>query len=57
MTGKKLKGWRKANGYTQKSLAEALQIHWVTIAKYEAETNKIPRYIELALQALEAKKK
>ena len=57
MTGKKLKTWRKDNGYTQESLGKALQVHKITVAKWEAGTNPIPHYIELALEALAAKKK
>ena len=56
MKGAKLKAWRKNNGYTQKSLAGALQVHPITIAKWEAATNEIPQVVVLALKALEQKK-
>ncbi len=55
MTGAKFKAWRKSNGYTQESLSKALRVHKITIAKWEAGTNKIPHYIELALKGLEGK--
>ena len=57
MTPKKLKAWRKANGYTQETLAKALKVHRVTVAKWETGRTEMPRFLDLALDDISLKKK
>jgi transcriptional regulator with XRE-family HTH domain len=40
-------------GLTQVALAAALDIHRITVAKYEAGEDPIPRLVALAVEALE----
>jgi transcriptional regulator with XRE-family HTH domain len=57
MKGKELKAWRIRSKMTQQALADALGVHRVTVAKWEAGMNEIPHYLHLALKGLEKKKK
>ncbi len=57
MTPKKLKAWRKANRYTQETLAKALKVHRVTVAKWETGRTEMPRFLDLALDNISLKKK
>ena len=50
-----LKRWRKANGYTQQRLADALGVIQVTVARWETGVREIPSFLGLALEALEAR--
>ncbi len=52
-----LKTWRTKNGYTQETLAQALKVHRVTVAKWEAGMTEIPGFLELALKCLKKKQK
>ena len=52
--------WRKRNGYTQVTLAEALGVHPMTVSKWERSVHRkeeIPSFLALALKALECEKK
>lgn len=53
MTSDDLRQWRKQNGYTQHSLAKALQVSHITIARWETDVRKIPSFLHLALRCLE----
>lgn len=53
MDTKELKHRRERLGLTQKELAELLGITPNTIARYESGLLKIPKYMDLALEALE----
>ncbi len=57
MTPKELKAWRKVNGYTQETLAKALKVHRVTVAKWEAGKTKMPLFLDLALDGISLKEK
>lgn len=52
MTADELKAKRREYGLTQSQLADALEIHRVTVANYEAGKQPIPRLLELALIGL-----
>ncbi len=55
MTPEGLKRWREANGYSQQRLADALGVFQVTVARWETDVRKIPSFLHLALEALEAR--
>lgn len=48
-----LKAWRKRNKILQKELAELLQIHTVSVARWETGVHPIPPFLEMALAELE----
>ena len=53
MTPDDLKEWRDKNGYTQVSLARALEVHSITVSKWERGVYEIPSFLHLALRCLE----
>lgn len=55
MTGPQLIEWRKARGWSQSRLAEALGTTRWSIARYEA-AEAVPRVVELALTAIKRSK-
>ncbi len=55
MTPKYLKKWRMEHGYTQTTLAQALESHPMTISKWERGEREIPKFLYLALRYLELK--
>ena len=55
MTPDKLRKWRKANGYSQSQLAKVLQVHVMTISKWERGERAIPPFLELALKSVPVK--
>jgi transcriptional regulator with XRE-family HTH domain len=57
MTPEDLKKWRTDHGYTQVTLAQALESHSMTISQWERGIREIPKFLHLALDALECKKK
>ena len=57
MTPEDLKQWRNKNGYTQVTLAQALESHSMTISQWERGIREIPPFLHLALDALECKGK
>lgn len=54
MTPDELKAWRAESGYSQEALAEFLDVHPMTISKYERGTLKIPPLFRWALYGLMA---
>jgi DNA-binding XRE family transcriptional regulator len=52
VTGHQLGAARKRLGLTQQRLADTLDVHRVTVAKWETDAEPIPRAITLALEAL-----
>jgi transcriptional regulator with XRE-family HTH domain len=52
MTGAEFRATRKQLNKTQKQFAEILGIHPITAANYERGEYKIPRTVELAVQAI-----
>lgn len=55
MDGKTLATFRKALGMTQQQLADALQIHRVSVVRYEKNKEPIPLLVALAVEALQAR--
>lgn len=53
MSGKEFRIKRAILGMTQAELANELDIQANTVSRYETEDLKIPRTVELALEALE----
>lgn len=53
MDTKELKRRRERLGLTQKELAQILGIAPNTVTRYESGVLKIPKYMDLALEALE----
>ena len=53
MRARELKAARARLGLSQAALAEALEVHRVTITVYEAGRQPIPRLVALAVEALE----
>jgi hypothetical protein len=54
ITGADLKAWRKKHGFTQEMLRLALQVgSRQTIISWEKSTQRLPRYVYLALIGLE----
>jgi DNA-binding XRE family transcriptional regulator len=57
VTATQLKAARKTLGLTQEQLAAALDVHRVTIARWETDAEPIPRVIALAMEALRLRAK
>jgi len=55
MDGKTLKRQREALGYSQSGFAALLQIHVMTISKWERGQHRIPESVALAVQHLKPK--
>ncbi len=53
MRARELKQARARLGLTQAALAEVLDIHRISVAKYEGGTLPVPRLVALAVEALE----
>ena len=51
-SGDDVKAWRRANAYDQDRLAKELGVTRQTIGNWEKKRRDIPRYVEIALQAL-----
>lgn len=54
MTGRQLKSWMRRTGHTVQALAAALGVGERSVYRWRSGDQPIPRYIELALAALEA---
>jgi transcriptional regulator with XRE-family HTH domain len=52
-----LKSRRLALGLSQPELAEALGVHPMTLSKWEREVLSVPVYIDLAVEALENRRR
>ena len=57
VTGEEMKTIRDGLGMTQKEFAEKLGVTTQTVSRYERNAEPIPRYMELAMEHLEAQKK
>lgn len=55
MNGIDLKRWRDARHLTQTDLADRLGVAMNTVYRWEMHQRKIPAYLELALEALDAR--
>ncbi len=55
MTGKELRKRRRAIDLTQVQLAEELGLSPNTVSRYETQDLVIPKAVELAIEALEAR--
>jgi transcriptional regulator with XRE-family HTH domain len=53
MTIEELKKWRERNGISQAALGELLQVHSVSVARWETGVHPIPAFLEMALAELE----
>ena len=53
MTNKEIQQWRQDNGYSQGKLANALNVHVMTVSKWERGIREVPPFLRLALRALE----
>lgn len=54
MTPRQLKMARRRLGWSQAQLAEALEVHAMTVSKWEREEQPIPKMAELAIRWLES---
>jgi transcriptional regulator with XRE-family HTH domain len=52
MTPAQLRDARESLGLSQQGLAEALDVHRVTVARWETGQDTIPRLVTLAMEAL-----
>jgi transcriptional regulator with XRE-family HTH domain len=52
-----LKQRRELLGFTQAQLARELEVDVVTVSRWERGVHPIPKYIELAIEAIEMRRK
>ncbi|MFQ5849295.1 MAG: helix-turn-helix domain-containing protein [Candidatus Binatia bacterium] len=52
MDGTELKGIREKMGWTQKELAKRLDVHRLTISRWEQYHVPIPRVVEIVLEKI-----
>ena len=57
MKAKDFKGMRQRKGYSQSQLARELDVHVLTVSKWERGVVAIPRMAELALLSLKPRRK
>jgi transcriptional regulator with XRE-family HTH domain len=57
MKPEELKGRREALGLTQEQLSRALDVTMMTISRWERGVYPVPKHIELAVEALEKRRK
>jgi len=57
MTAKDFARMRRRKGYSQSQLARELDVHVLTVSKWEREVVPIPRMAELALLSLKPRQK
>jgi transcriptional regulator with XRE-family HTH domain len=53
MTHNELKKWRSDHNCSQSQLANALNIHVMTVSQWERNIRSIPSFLHLALRCLE----
>jgi transcriptional regulator with XRE-family HTH domain len=56
MTKEELREWREKHNLTQTDLGNLLGVSYVSVARWEIGTRKIPSFLHLALEALENRK-
>ncbi|HVF48929.1 MAG TPA: helix-turn-helix domain-containing protein [Pyrinomonadaceae bacterium] len=56
MTPDDLKKRREALGMTQSRLARELDVDVITVSRWERGVHPIPKYIELAVEAIETRR-
>jgi transcriptional regulator with XRE-family HTH domain len=56
MTAEELKQRRESLGFTQSKLARELDVDVITVSRWERKVHPIPRYIELAIEAIELRR-
>lgn len=57
MTTDELKLRRESLGFTQSQLSRELDVDVITVSRWERGVHPIPKYIELAIEALEMRRK
>lgn len=57
MSSVDLKSRRASLGLTQSQLARELEVDVITVSRWERGVRPIPRFIELAIEAIEARRK
>jgi transcriptional regulator with XRE-family HTH domain len=57
MKPEELKSRRESLGLTQALLARELDVDVITVSRWERGVHPIPRYIELALEAIEMRRR
>lgn len=57
MTSEELKSRRALLELTQSQLARELEVDAITVSRWERGVRPIPRFIELAVEAIEARRK
>ncbi|MDA8325127.1 MAG: helix-turn-helix domain-containing protein [Nitrospiraceae bacterium] len=55
MTPAELKKWREEHGYSQGQLARALEVHVMTVSRWERGFREIPSFLHLALECISMK--
>lgn len=55
MTPAELKKWREDHGYSQDRLAQALEVHVMTVSRWERGFREIPSFLHLALECISMK--
>jgi transcriptional regulator with XRE-family HTH domain len=56
MNKEELRQWREGHGLTLMALGDLLGVSYVTIARWESGSRKIPSFLYLALDSLEKRK-
>ena len=56
MTPAELKKWREDHGYSQVRLAQALEVHVMTVSRWERGFREIPSFLYLALESVTRKR-
>lgn len=56
MTPEELKRRRESLGLTQSLLARELDVDVITVSRWERGVHPVPRYIELAIEAIEIRR-
>lgn len=53
MTSTEFRQRREALGYTLRSLAEVLGVHYMTVHKWEAGDHRVPQAVAMVMERLE----
>lgn len=57
MSSSELKARREALGMTQARLARELEVDVITVSRWERGVYPVPKYIELAMEAIEMRRR